>query len=170
MAIADFILIGTILVLLVILHDDLRSRTIHLFSLLGLTIFCISYGKMQLSWSELLWNGAFNGAFILFQLALVSIWLSLRNGRPVWIVDEFLGLGDILFFIPLCFLFSPFSYIIFYTGSLGIVLAGFLIYKLFNLSENTTIPLAGGMSACLIISFLYCYTFSISPVYLFELF
>ena len=170
MAIADFMLVGGIFVLLVILYDDFRSRTIHLFSLLGLTIFCVSYGKMQLSWSEILWNGAFNIGFVVFQLVLVSIWLSLRNRRLIWIVDEFLGLGDILFFIPLCFLFSPFSYIIFYTGSLGIVLAGFLIYRLFNISKNTTIPLAGGMSACLIISFLYCYTFSISPIYLFELF
>jgi len=166
----DFMLIGMIFLLLVILYDDFHSRTIHVFSLLGLTVFCVFYGKMQLSWSELLWNGALNGTFVMIQLALVSIWLSLRMGRLVRIVDEYLGLGDILFFIPLCFLFSPFSYIIFYTCSLGFVLAGFLIYKLFYLSENTTIPLAGGISACLIISILYCYTFSISTVYLFELF
>lgn len=87
-----------------------------------------------------------NLAFVLFLLAGLTIYFSLKNRKIVRIADVYLGWGDILFFVVLAVFFSPLNFLLFITGSLFLV--SLIVAVSPRLSHN--IPLAG-MQATLLI-------------------
>lgn len=96
----------------------------------------------------------FNISFLVFQLAAVTAYLSIKNKRLVNIVNTWLGIGDILLFLVLCAAFSPVNYLLFYLLGLLVTIAGYIIYKLIK-GRSGTIPLAGAVALCLLFCLLY---------------
>lgn len=148
---SDLLFIGLLPILLFIIKEDFQKRTIHIGWLVALAIFGSIYGwQIAVPRLNLLGIGL-NIGFILVQLLLLSLYFSIKNRCWTNIADTLLGWGDIVFFFLLCLMLPTLHLIWFYTLSLFAVLVGFLIYKGLTKSTIKTIPLAGGLSICLII-------------------
>jgi H+/Cl- antiporter ClcA len=100
----------------------------------------------------------FNLAFIALQLIFLTLWISFKNKKWTNIIDTYLGLGDILFFVAISSAFSPIQFVLFYLISIVITLIAFVVYKWKSEKANSEIPLAGAMSVVLIICMLLSIT------------
>jgi len=94
---------------------------------------------------------------VVVQLIGITLWMSWKERALVNIADRYLGWGDILFFIPMALLFPPIFFVYFYVGSLLMILVGFLLYQAIAPNPMSTIPLAGGLALCLIVTLLFIY-------------
>lgn len=139
--------------LAIVCYQDFKQRAISWWLIPLLFIPC--YGIAYLCFDASLWFGvSVNLGFILIQLLGLSLYFSVKNRKLVNITKEYLGIGDILFFIPLCFLFSPLHFIVFFISSFIFILIGYFLWKLYQ--PTKTIPLAGALAICVPI---YCLLF-----------
>jgi len=127
-----------------IIYEDFRFRAIHWYWLVILSISAYFYSTAPTN------DVLANLSFLLIQIIGLTAYFSIKNKRLVNIVDRQIGLGDLLFFIPLCLLFKPIIFLFFFVISLTASLVGFLLIQKFWLKKLTTIPLAGCMSITLI--------------------
>lgn len=127
-----------------IVYEDFRYRAIHWIwvVLLSLAILCVS----PLPWPLV----GINGIFIGLQIVLLSIYFSLKHQKWIDITQDYLGIGDLVFFIPLCLFFPPLHLILFFIASLILSLLGFWGYCFFTQQPIATVPLAGCMALVLI--------------------
>ena len=146
-------------ILSAIIYEDFRFRAIHWYWLVLLSISAYFYASTPMD--EVLTNFG----FIFIQILGLTVYFSIKNKNFVNIVDHQIGLGDLLFFIPLCLLFNPTLFLIFFVISLTVSLIGFLLIQKFWLKKMKTIPLAGCMSITLIV-FLFA-EFKISVPFLY---
>jgi hypothetical protein len=136
----------------IIVFQDFKQREISW--LLIPTLFAAFVGKALLVIginSTLITNTFLNVGFVLIQLVMLTLYMSIKNKKLVSIVNTYLGIGDILFFIVLCVAFSPLNYIVFYLASTILTLIGFLFYNIISKKATSEIPLAGAMAAVLLI-------------------
>lgn len=148
-------LLGMILPMLLVIYEDFRYRAIHwiwiaLFFGLVLWIYPVN-------WTY----SALNLFFLSLQLALLTVYFSIKNQKWINLFSAYLGIGDVVFFIPLCFIFSPINQIIFFIISLSLSLIGFLVFNIFSVKKSATIPLAGCMSLVFILLILLSYFLNI---------
>ncbi len=150
-----------LIVLGFIIYEDFKFRAVtwYLFPLLALLILVedivvyISLMSFQVF--------VINFLFIIIQLITVTLYLSIKNRRWVWIWEQYLGLGDILFFLVLCLFFSSFNLIIFYLGSLLLtVIAVLLLRRIYP--SFIIIPLAG-LQSCFLAA-LIVFNLLVSPI------
>lgn len=92
-----------------------------------------------------------NIAFVSIQLVLLTIYMSIKNKRLLNIVNTYLGLGDVLFFVVICAAFSTLNFIVFYLLSMIVTLTGVIAYNGFRKKKSVDIPLAGAMAVVLIV-------------------
>ena len=123
--------------LLPIIYEDLRYRAIHWIWVALLTVLIFLAGPIN--WSFIGTNLSLLG----LQLLGISCYFSLKHQTWVNIVNRYLGLGDILFFLPLTFLFSPLNFLLFLIVGFCFSLLVFGIGKLVIGKKLLTIPLAG---------------------------
>ena len=138
------------LLLAVIVFQDFSIREISWYLIPLLLIAFIYKAFNTNSESSLLKNVFFNIAFMVIQIVLLTVYMSIKNKRPVNIINTYIGLGDILFFIVVCTAFSIGNFISFYLLSLLFTLSGVIIYNFFSRKKTREIPLAGIMSLLLI--------------------
>lgn len=132
--------------LLPIIWQDFRDREIHAGFLSAFIILsCINAWMAGLPNQE--WIS--NIVFIAFIMAVLSLYFSMKNRRWVNIVDTHLGLGDIVFFIGLCFLFPLANLLAFFVFSLIFSLISYGAITLLKKEGHDNIPLAGLMGICL---------------------
>ena len=143
-----FGLLLLIALLISVVVQDFKYRGVTWWIYPLLLLASALYSLNYLTWKDLLTNTFFNIGFITFQLVLLTLYFSVKNKRIVWVTKGYLGMGDILFFLIMAFLFSPGNYIIFYIASLFIVLIFSLFIKSF-LKGN--IPLAGMQAGVLVL-------------------
>jgi hypothetical protein len=108
---------------------------------------------------------SFNLLFIGLQLAILTIYFSLKNRRVVNITHQLLGWGDILFFLAAAFYLSVLNFVFFYVGSLIVVLFCWLLWQLISVKGGRYIPLAGFQSILLIMFLIadwYCFHFDVT--------
>jgi hypothetical protein len=134
-----------------IAFQDFRERQISWLLLPPVFIFFAWKGFLTQSPAALITGFVLNSCFILVQLLLLTLWMSLRNKKWTTIIDVHLGLGDILFFAAITAAFEPFLFVVFYVLSMIITLAGVLISRLLLPRANPEIPLAGSMAMVLMI-------------------
>ncbi len=92
-----------------------------------------------------------NFMFVILQFLLLTLWMSLKNKKWINVIDHYIGLGDLLFFVAVCDFFSPVGFMVYYIGGLLVTLIGFIIYRNLKRDASLQIPLAGGMSLLLIV-------------------
>ncbi|MGE0562540.1 MAG: hypothetical protein AB7O47_12045 [Flavobacteriales bacterium] len=137
--------------LALVVFQDFKSRSISWFLIPLLLITFVGYGLLNLQVQELLTFSGINIAIVLTNLLGVTLLVWIKEKELKNIVDSYLGLGDVLFFLVLTTVFSPLNFMLFYLGS---VLLTTLVYGaiiLFNKEKQTLIPLAGAMSILLIL-------------------
>ncbi len=142
-----------VILLLIMTVQDFKERAISWW-LIPLLFIC-SFGVGWHTLGNNLWFIVFiNSLFLFIQLLGLSLYFSIKHRKLVNITEEYLGIGDILFFLPLCFLFSPLHLIVFFISSFICILIGYFLWKQYQPIQS--IPLAGAMAICVPI---YCLLF-----------
>lgn len=143
------------IVCLLIFYLDLRYREIW-WGWFLILLFAILAHKVSIIGL----NGAFQFVLqnlIILGVQLVGVFLYVRLIKKNKLIDTYLGLGDIVFFVVLCFVFTPSVYLFFFlTVSILAILAFILINMFF---EKESIPLAGILSCFLCLMYVYFFCF-----------
>lgn len=146
--ILKFLTLFLVLVLIAVLFQDMKKRTIHI--ILPILIFAIAliinYYTIILTTESILYN-AF---FIIINITGLIIYYSIKSKKFVNPIDNFIGLGDILFFFALTPLFNFKPFILFFITGL---IFSLIVHSIINLFKSVkTIPLAGYLSLFLIVN------------------
>jgi hypothetical protein len=143
-----------LLVLLLIFIQDIKYRFVYwiLFPVLIL-LFITGAIIHHEAFLQIGTQFGFNVAFLLLQLLILSAYFSFKQKKLVNLTQTLLGWGDILFLVSVAFYFSFLNFLVFYIGSLTMVLIIWTISQ--SVSENKKIPLAG-LQAMTLILFLVC--------------
>lgn len=135
----------------ILAFQDFRYRAISWF-LLPLLLLTFFYSGLQaIDLSQFGKYFSFNFSFILLQMVVLTVYVSLKNKKFTNIVNEFIGVGDILFFVVICAAFSPSNFILFYVFSLLFSLLVVAGHRIFARGGNKEVPLAGLFSVVLLI-------------------
>ena len=94
---------------------------------------------------ELFFNLGINTMLLAFQFLLLTVYFSLRTRHLTNIINKFIGIGDLFFFVFLSMAFSPFNFILFFILSLLLILIVYAIVMKGKLKQYK-IPLLGNMS------------------------
>lgn len=143
--------ISEIALLLILAYQDFKDRSI---SSIALLVLFVLFSIQSILTNSLAQAGIYFGInlFIPFiQLAGLTLYFAIKNKQFVNIIDTQIGLGDILFFVLLCTVFSPANFFPFYIGSLLVAVILFIVFKRLHISKNSEIPLTGIMSTLLIL-------------------
>jgi hypothetical protein len=141
-----------VLFLVLIGIQDFKQRAISWF-LIPLAFMALYFNaSYSVSTNDLMKNFLVNITFVMLQLILLTGYFSLKNKHLINVLKEYIGLGDLLFFVVLCVAFSPVNFIVFFIMSLIGTLLGSVIYASFiSKKVLTEIPLAGAMASILLI-------------------
>jgi hypothetical protein len=146
------LLVILILLLGVVVFQDFKSRAISWFLIPLLFIGFIVYGLLHINALELLTYFGINFMLVAVNLLCVTLFISIKEKRMTNILKNYLGLGDVLFFLVLTVVFSPFNFIFFYIGSIFITALVYGGLILVRKEKQLLIPLAGVMSFILMIT------------------
>lgn len=141
-----FIPIILIFLLATVTFQDFKNRAISWFLIPLLFIGFIANALLKIEINELLTYFGINLLLIITNLLGVTLLISIKEKKIINIIDSYIGLGDILFFLIITVVFSPINFIAFYLGS---ILITTLIYGgiiLLNKQKKVLVPLAGVMS------------------------
>ena len=122
--------------------QDYRDRSVYwfLYALAGLLVLGIH--MIQNPIYTVLLNSFSNLIFISVLLLFAGLYSKIRFKKRL--INESIGLGDVLFFIAMSFAFAPISFLILFVFSLLFSLA---IHLFLNPVKNAaTVPLAGHMA------------------------
>ncbi|MEL6863598.1 MAG: hypothetical protein AAFP19_04225 [Bacteroidota bacterium] len=127
-----------------IIYEDFRYRAIHWIWVALLALGAALF--FPLHWPSV----GLNLGFLAIQGILLTLYFSIRQGTWINITHDYLGIGDVVFFLPLCLLFSPVNLILFFVVGLSLSLIGFLGFCWLTRREIATVPLAGCLAVILI--------------------
>lgn len=139
------------IVLGIIVFQDMKFRAISWVLIPALCVLLFVKSSLAFETENLLSNVIINCSFVIVQLVLLTIYISFKNSKMTNIINTYLGIGDILFFIAISIAFSPLNYILFYVLSLTFTMFFFVAYKTVKKNASQEIPLAGSMAAMLIL-------------------
>lgn len=145
-----FYTIAGIALLVILAFQDFRERKISWFLLPLLFFSLVLSGIESLSLKQLLAYFSVNFGFIVLQITSLTIYFSIKKRKFTNIINQYIGIGDLLFFVVLCAAFSPVNFIFFYCTCLLISLVWVLFYHFAVRKEIKEIPLAGIFSILLI--------------------
>lgn len=141
-------LLNILLVLLLVLCivQDWKYRGIHFLVFPILFALTLSINRLQkFDLTELGYSLIFIGT----NLLVLSIYLSIKNKGFVNIFKNYLGIGDVLFFVAMAPLFSFRNYILFFITGMLISMVFHLLLGRFQKHDN--IPLAGYLSIYILV-------------------
>lgn len=143
-------------ILSIISYQDIKSRLISwwLLPVLLLSMWLID---IDYSWKSRLEYTLINFAFLVSQYVLLSVYFSIKHKKWQNIADQFLGWGDILFFLMLIVGFSPLHFIMLFVLGLLFSIIAYVPLKSIGLLKQATVPLAGLFSMYLIFVELLAY-------------
>jgi hypothetical protein len=157
MIVLKLLLIGA---LGVIFYQDQKDRMVYwfLYPIVGVVGFCIQLYFVLLE--VLVLNSLINLTIIATLLAV--LWVYSKIIRKQSLINNGMGLGDVLFFVFLSFCFPIVTFIVLFVFSL---LFSLLLHFFIKNKNSTTIPLAGFMS--LFFAFVYGLSFFESGNFIF---
>ena len=141
-------------VLASIIWQDFKYRALTWWILPVLGILAIGNALFKIPLSKLALSTLYNLGIIFLQMTIVFTYFFLRGKSFKGILNQYLGIGDIIFLIILCFIFSPVNYIVFCTISFIIVLLFSIILLNVLPKKDNRIPLAGGVSCVLFVVYI----------------
>lgn len=151
-----------ILVFTLITWQDFKERLVYLFCYPLVGILGFFNQKSFLELDTIIINSLVNLSLI--ATVLLILWVYCKIILKKRLVNQSMGMGDVLFFMALAFCFSIISFYVLFVFSLFFsLLMHFLLKKSYK--EHTTIPLAGYMA--LFFAFVYCTTFFMNCNFLF---
>lgn len=148
-------------VLVVVLYQDVKKRTIHvaLPILLFLIAIMINFVSSDLDF----YNTLLNIAFVLINILGLTLYFSFKNKAVINPIDTFIGLGDIAFFIAITPLFNLKPFILYFILGLFFSLIAHGVFSIFK--KSGTIPLAGYLALFLMINIVVVNVFKINILF-----
>lgn len=146
------LLVILISLLAVVVFQDFKNRAISWFLIPLLFIGFIGYAILTIETGELLTYFGINLYIVFSSLLGATLIISIKNKKLTNIINTYLGLGDVLFFVVLTTVFSPINFILFFIGSIFITSIVYGGIALFNRKKQILTPLAGAMSVLLILT------------------
>jgi hypothetical protein len=139
---------------ILIFYQDFRSRSVvwYLFPLMGI-LGIVNTWLQTSSWEQTGLYSLINAGFVGVQFVILKLYYSVKKNGNSTLINEKIGLGDILFVLAACFFFSPVNFILFYCCSLLFAILFHLLFIKIRKAQNLalTVPLAGWMAVFLII-------------------
>ncbi len=149
-----FLFLFLLVTAVLIFYQDFSSRSVvwYLFPLMGIVGVINTY-MYTCSWQQTFIYGSINAGFAFLQFVILKLYYSLKRKGNSRLIDEKIGLGDILFVFAACFFFSPVNFILFYCCSLLFAITFHLLSIKIRSSKEyaLTVPLAGWMAIFLIV-------------------
>ncbi len=136
----------------VIVYQDFKNRAISWILIPFLCAVGLFNGWFTIGWSTFIAYLSINLSIVFINLFGVTLFISLKDKKFKNIIDSYLGLGDILFFVVLTTIFSPINFVVFFLGSMLLCTTIYGSIQLANKQKQRLIPLAGAMSVILIIT------------------
>ncbi len=138
--------IATLLLLAILFYEDIRYRSIsiHWIALAFLGVLALAYMEAKLNWVNIL----VNLSFIAIQVAFISVYLILRRRKVRDIFKNYIGIGDIVFWIIPAFYLDPIVYVFYVLFCYLSILIVFGVIMAIR-KKNVTVPLAGFMAMVL---------------------
>lgn len=146
-----------LLLLFIVAFQDFKYRALTWPLLIFLLIVFVFKALLIVSLSDLVRHSAYNFVFVFAQQILLFSYMCMKNKKFVNIINSYLGLGDILFFVVLCSSFSTVNFIVFYLFALIFSLLFVLIYNKIKEQKIIEIPLAGLMAIGMMIVIILSY-------------
>jgi len=145
-----FAYIAFFFLLIITFLQDVKDRAVdwYIFPLLLISVVFIRWiegNSILANTGELL----FNSAFILFQISSLFLYLFIKERKLSNIINQYLGLGDILFWVVLAVFLQSVSFLLFYSASIFFIVLMVGVRRVVK-KEIGTIPLAGLQAAILI--------------------
>jgi hypothetical protein len=129
-----------IIVLLVILFQDLKLRSVH-WSLFPMVFVCAIFIGIE-NIEMMQWG--FSLLFLVTLMLSLTLYLTIKTGKLVNITNGFFSWGDILFLLAIIPVFDVSSFMLFFTFGTLITLVFHVIAHV--IKAQKTIPYAGYMA------------------------
>ncbi len=140
----DILLSSLIIIFLgIIVYQDYKFRGISwLLFPIGFVLFSVQflYQRELLTQLKLF---LLNLAILFFVFILLLIYFSIKNRKLTNIVDSYIGIGDLLFFILLAQCFSVVNFVLFINAALLLVIFTYVVIGPLFRPDTKKIPLAG---------------------------
>ncbi len=139
-----------IALLVILIYQDFRARSVS-WIIFPVLIICQGILSFNVTGKqELIFNTSINLALLTLQFLLLTLYFSFRNKRLTNIINQYIGIGDLFFFVFLSLSFSPFNLIAFFILSLLLTLIAYGITMAGKLKQYK-IPLLGSMAIAYLI-------------------
>lgn len=93
-----------------------------------------------------------NLGIITLQFLLTALYFRIKGITITHLLQHYIGVGDLLFFVALITYFSPLHFIVFFNISILISLVVYQVYLVVSKTKNQLIPLAGLQAVILFIT------------------
>lgn len=144
----NIIWLSILVILAIIIYQDLKFRGISWFYYPILAIIAILQQIVEPSFH---WTGILiNWGICLVQILLITLVFSIREKRLINITKNWLGWGDILFWLVYAMLLAPIHFLLFHVISMVIALIIAIIVQKAQ-KKDWVIPLAGLQAIVLLI-------------------
>lgn len=100
-------------------------------------------------------------AFLVMNTLFLLFYIKIKKKSGFSQLSQYIGLGDLLFFVTLVFFGTFLHFIVFYTGSLAGALILWLILKKYSRYEH--VPLAGLQALCMLPIWMYIAITKLNP-------
>ena len=125
-------------------YEDIKFRAVSWWVFPAIFILLVAAGLQQISMHEIIWHLKVNALFITIQVLAVWLYLIIRQKALLNPFDEFLGWGDLLFWLALLPAFAPLKFVSFYVLSLVFaMLLHLMLQRTSFYTDTRKIPLAG---------------------------
>jgi len=135
--------VASFVCLSMVAYQDFSERQIHWLLIPMCFALFISISTAQIGFSSSLKFLLWNLLFFSFQLLLLIVYFFMKHKRFVNLLDNYLGIGDILFILTLCSTLSPVNFLLFYFAVLVLTLFVHLVSLKAISNLKAEIPLAG---------------------------
>jgi len=134
--------LAVIISLIVLFIQDIRQREVSFYFLL--TSFLLVF-VLGLTSNINIVDLGINALFIILQIAFLFAYLYFTGRDPMLLLKDFLGLGDILFWLVPALYFKPVEFVLYSLVCYLVIVLVYAIIFIFR-KKSTTIPLAGFMA------------------------
>lgn len=138
------LLLSLILISFLITYQDFKHRQVSLWVLILFGIICISSVIINRDWETLLFNGISSLLYLGLILGVLKLYLYLKFKTNKIIIDELLGLADVIVIASIGLTFNLVGTIFFFCFAFIFTVIAYFLSSFFQKQiKHQTIPLAG---------------------------
>ena len=149
-----------------VVYEDFKYRRFHVVwffvAVAGAVVFTYLSHNALVLWTDALLNLICITANLIFLQAYALY----KEGQFKFVIDRWLGIGDLMIWILLAFLFDPLEFLIFFVSTIMCTLVIVATSRALDITSFKTVPLAGfQVGGLLLLDLLHVFHWDILPSY-----